>query len=390
MFYMKTLIYLEESKLAPKGGPYAVGYYIQQELIRQNRGDVDFIKDDNVISAPTKVTNGLMRFAQNCSRIYHRYKRFKKLFSGNGIPKVDINQFDVVHFHKTIDMLECQSALKGYKGKVILTSHSPVPLSKEFYDEYLLPFERKYMKGFYSQLITMDEYAFQRADFIHFPCEEAEDPYLNNWSEYKLIKQQRKEHYRYIPTGIPSAMPKRGRGEVRKELNIPEEDFCISYVGRHNAVKGYDKLKEMGECLLEDEHTWFTIAGREEPLHGLTNNRWIEIGWTNDAHSYIAASDVFVLPNKETYFDIVMLEVLSLGKIVVASRTGGNKYFEKFKPNGVFLYDTIEEAVSYLKRIQSMSMSERQKLGDLNKKMYSENFTDKVFVERYYQFIKSI
>ena len=387
---MKTLIYLEESKLAPKGGPYAVGYYIQQELLRQNQKDVEFIKDSNVPLVPRKVSTNFMRFVQNCWRIYNRYKRFKRLFSGKGIPKVDINQYDVIHFHKTIDMLECRSALNHFKGKVILTSHSPVPLSKEFYDEYLLPFERKYMKSFYSKLITMDEYAFQRADFIHFPCEEAEDLYLNNWSEYKAIKQKRKEHYRYIPTGIPSAMPKRSRDEVRKELNMPKEDFCISYVGRHNAVKGYDKLKEMGENLLSDEHTWFTIAGREEPLHGLPNKRWIEIGWTNDAHSYIAASDVFVLPNKETYFDIVMLEVLSLGKIVVASRTGGNKYFERIKPNGVFLYDTIDEAVVILKKIKSMDSSERARLGNLNKEMYERYFTDKVFVENYLKFIQSL
>lgn len=387
---MKTLIYLEDSKLAPKGGPYAVGYYIQQELIRQNRLDVDFIKDSSDSRSAVKITNKFMQFVQNCFRIINRYKRFKKLFRGEGVAKVDLSQYDIVHFHKTIDMLECKRSLENFKGKVILTSHSPVPLSKEFYDEYLLTFERKIMKGFYSQLIKMDEFAFQRADYILFPCEEAEDPYLNNWQEYATIRQQRKACYKYIPTGIPAAKPKRERSEVRKELGIPEDDFCISYVGRHNAVKGYDNLKEIGDKMLADKHVWITVAGREEPLHGLDNEKWIEIGWTNDAHSYIAASDVFVLPNKETYFDIVMLEVLSLGKIVVASRTGGNKYFEKFKPNGVFLYDTIEEAESYLKRIQSMSMSERQKLGDLNKKMYNENFTDKVFVERYYQFLKSI
>ena len=63
---------------------------------------------------------------------------------------------------------------------------------------------------------------------------------------------------------------------------------------------------------------------------GLKTDHWIEVGWTNDPHSLIAASDVFVLPNHETYFDLILLEVLSLGVPVVMSRTGGNKFFEQF------------------------------------------------------------
>ena len=43
--------------------------------------------------------------------------------------------------------------------------------------------------------------------------------------------------------------------------------------------------------------------------------------WTNDPHSLINASDMFILPNKETYFDLIMLEVLSMGKIVLATNT---------------------------------------------------------------------
>ncbi len=47
---------------------------------------------------------------------------------------------------------------------------------------------------------------------------------------------------------------------------------------------------------------------------------------------------------KETYFDLVMLEVLSLGKIIIASYTGGNKYFKSSFAKGVFTYSKLEEA----------------------------------------------
>lgn len=387
---MKTLIYLEESKLMPKGGPYAVGYYVKEEMLRRGRTDIDFIPDNNINKQPIKISNKLMQLLQSVYRIINRYKRFNRLFQGKGVPKINFSNYDIIHFHKTIDMLECKSALDDFKGKVILTSHSPVPLSKEFYDEYLLPFERKFMGKFYSNLIKMDEYAFTRADYIQFPCEESEDPYINNWDNYVNIKKARKSNYIYIPTGIPSAISKRDRTEVRKELNIPDSDFCISYVGRHNVVKGYDKLKEIGERILQDKSIWVIVAGREAPLHRLNNSNWIEIGWTDDAYSYIASSDVFVLPNKETYFDIVMLEVLSLGKIVVASRTGGNRYFERFKESGIFLYDNIDEAIKILSKIRVMTKSQREHLGALNKAIFENNFTNTIFVDRYLKFIDSI
>ena len=35
--------------------------------------------------------------------------------------------------------------------------------------------------------------------------------------------------------------------EVLEKYNIPQDAFVISYVGRHNSVKGYDKLKEIGK-----------------------------------------------------------------------------------------------------------------------------------------------
>lgn len=388
---MKALIYLEESKLLPKGGPYAVGYYISRELTKRGVDTIDFIKDDcNTEHQFKNINSAFAKSLQKIVRIIRRYKRFHKIFNGGGYAKVDLNKYDVVHFHKTIDMLECKKSLDNYKGIVVLTSHSPVPLSKEFYDEYLLPFERKYLKSFYKQLIKIDEYAFLRADYIHFPCEEAEEPYLNNWIDYRKIKENKKHQYKYIPTGIPSVKEKRTRLEVRNELNIPNNDFCISYVGRHNIVKGYDNLKIIGRKLLKSQNVWVVVAGREEPLKRLPHDHWIEIGWTNDAHSYISQSDVFVLPNKETYFDIVMLEVLSLGKIVVASRTGGNRFFEKFKNTGIFLYNTVEEAVDIIQKIKSLTPRERDNLGMLNRQLYENNFTDVVFVDRYYNFINEL
>ena len=96
---------------------------------------------------------------------------------------------------------------------------------------------------------------------------------------------------------IQNISVKVNREDFRKKYGIPDNAFVISYAGRHNEIKGYADLKRLGEKLLADKNVYFLIAGKEEPMTGLKNDHWIEVGWTNDPHSLIAASDVFVLPN---------------------------------------------------------------------------------------------
>ncbi|WP_172997013.1 glycosyltransferase, partial [Lactobacillus helveticus] len=177
------------------------------------------------------------------------------------------------------------------------------------------------------------------ADYIVFPCEEAEEPYSHFWKEFDEFKQKNKSKFKYIPTGIDQCVATVTSDKVFSKYEIPNNSFVVSFVGRHNEIKGYDNLKVIGKNIISTiANSYFLIAGNENPLHGLDNKRWIEAGWTNDPYSLINASDVFILPNKETYFDLVFLEVLSLGKTIVASKTGGNKYFERFKSSGIYLY----------------------------------------------------
>ena len=172
--------------------------------------------------------------------------------------------------------------------------------------------------------------------------------------------------------------------EMRKKYGIPQDAFVISYVGRHNEIKGYDALKEIGKQLLDaNDNTYVFIAGTEGPLYHLEHNRWIEVGWTKDPGSVIQASDVFVLPNKETYFDLVMLEVLSLGQIVVASYTGGNKYFAKYENSGIFLYSNNAEAENIINTLIKMSEVERNELRKKNLELYKAEFTNEAFAKRY-------
>lgn len=184
---------------------------------------------------------------------------------------------------------------------------------------------------------------------------------------------------------------KRPRKDILEKYGIPKDGFVISYVGRHNTVKGYDILKEIAEHYFsEDPDAWVVSAGLESSFKRLSHERWKEIGFTNDPHSLISASDVFVLTNRVTYFDIVMIETLSLGKIVIASRTGGNKYFEKQGLEGVLLYDTIDEAVELLKKVKSMSAEKKAVLEQKNREFYIAHLSSSAMYDSYMVMLNDI
>ena len=56
----------------------------------------------------------------------------------------------------------------------------------------------------------------------------------------------------------------------------------------------------------KNNKTKFLIAWKEYPIKWLNNDRWIEIWWTDKPYEIIKASDIFILPNKETYFDLIL------------------------------------------------------------------------------------
>lgn len=387
----KVMIYMPVEKLKPIGGPAGYLYNLYTQFRRDGITNIKFLEISNNNERYRCIYNKLPKLIKDIYRINFRNKEYKKLISTGENIKIDFNKYDYIHFHSTKDLYSERNLLKDFKGKIILTSHTPKPPHLEIIEDSYTNLERiLYKKKRIDNLKYIDEYAFDKADYIVFPCEDSEEPYFNNWEEYKYIKNKNKNKYKYLLSGTEQRYAKIEKEEILKKYDIPQNAFIISYVGRHNEVKGYDKLKEIGEKILKNNNdVYFLIAGTESPLSGLKHDRWIEVGWTNDPHSLIAASDMFILPNKETYFDLIMLEVLSLGKIVLASNTGGNKYFRKNNP-GVLIYNNINEALDLIKYVKNLSSCEKIELQNKNKEVFNNEFSNKVFSENYIKLINSL
>lgn len=387
----KILIYMKEDDLKPTGGPRGYLYNLKCGLEKINE-NVDFLEGKSIKNKFHKNYEKLPQFVKQYYREIFRKNYYKKLLGEKSkISLIDLNRYSYIHFHSTISMYNVKDSLESYKGRIILTSHTPKPSHLEIYEDSITEKERKKYGNLYKKLEKIDEYAFNKADYIVFPCEYAEEPYYNRWEKYKEIKEKNKQKYRYLLTGTQKCFAKIPKDEVREKYSIPKDAFLISYVGRHNEVKGYDFLKEIGKEILEkNKNVYIICAGKEEPIKRLDNDRWIEVGWTDDPHSIITSSDLFILPNRETYFDLVLLEVLSLGVPLMISNTGGNKYFKKFNSKGITYFTNIDEAITNLNKLIKYDKGKLKEDGIENQRIYNENFTCEIFARNYINLIKTL
>lgn len=381
---LRRLIHFPANRVYPVGGPAGYLFNLRQGLSEIGIEGYDFLP---AVGMQAERDSFLGKVVPSRLKDARRLRNLLALPGKNISPSVDYSGYECIHFHSTEDLYVHREALEDYDGEVFLTSHSPCAYHKELVSR-LNPKDAQKYEDELRNLSIIDEYAFRRADTVVFPCREAEEPYFHTWKEYAFVRDESK--LRYVPTGIQGCTAKVDRDEVRGLYDIPKDAFVMCYVGRHNSIKGYDVLAEVALSLLDDPNTWMLVAGKEGPIFAPKHERWVEVGWTDDPHSLIAASDVFVLPNRETYFDLVLLEVLSLGTPVIASRTGGNKYFEGLGAQGVFLYENPENLIGIVRAFSSMAESKKESASKANVKLFTSEFTCSCFARRYCSLIDEV
>lgn len=380
---MKALIHFPIDRVAPTGGPAGYLYNLRQGLEEIGVGGIDFLP---AAGAQMEKNALLRKVTPDRVKDLRRARNFMALPTKSLPAPVGYSAYDAIHFHSTEDLYVRRGALESYRGKVLLTSHSPLVYHKELIGR-LNPRDAKRHSEKLANLEVIDHYAFERADIVVFPCPEAEEPYFNTWGAYPEVRDEAK--LRYLPTGIRGCAAKASRGEVRARYGIPGDAFLMCYVGRHNSVKGYDALIEATLPMLDDPNVWMLVAGKQGPLFAPEHSRWVEAGWTDDPHSLIAAADVFVLPNKETYFDLVLLEVLSLGTPLVATRTGGNRYFDGLS-EGIVLCEGAGNFAAGVRRVREAGVAGRVAMAEENRRLFAKRFTCGEFARSYCELLEAV
>ena len=307
------------------------------------------------------------------------------------IQKIKNENIRFVHTHFVADALKVINTLRRDKiegVKVLLTSHMPEAPHLENYD---LMRERGYSKERcenYRKVWEHIEYrAFTESDILIFPSREAMEPYFDTLPEFR--RWIAGKDVRFVPTGAKQLDTELSREQARRKLGVTKK-HVISYIGRHISVKGYDILKEAGiEILKQRNDVEFLIGGRESSeIKAPRHKDWKELGWVNPAE-VLKASDAFILPNKRTYFDLILLEVLSSGTPVIASNTGGNKSVQE-QTSVLCLYDTKKDLVQKINMFLDLPESEKEALGHKSLKAYEEFYSPQVFAKNYLKVVGQI
>ncbi|MBS7538491.1 glycosyltransferase family 4 protein [Ancylobacter lacus] len=289
---------------------------------------------------------------------------------------------DILHCHKLINLLQAHNSLVrlGLRDKVslVVTTHSPEVPSRERVDMMrrvgLLGAAEPLME---SRLAEMDRLALSVTDHFIFPCAEATEPYFATWPDFTAHANA--GNTSYVLTGIedPSATV------VKDHFPLPRDKKVFAFVGRHNAVKGYDLLASVARRDRLPESVFIAVAGVEGPEATPSHPRWKEFGWTDKALSLIAASDALILPNRSTYFDLVSVETLSVGVPIIASATGGNKRLGALS-EGVILFEPTESGMEEaIARAAAIPKERLLEMGRQNRALFERLLTNAAFAQQY-------
>lgn len=137
--------------------------------------------------------------------------------------------------------------------------------------------------------------------------------------------------YHGIQRETRPVIPSNDRLNVRKKLNIPLDQFVALYIGNMSRYKNVMTLIDAIPIVLSSkENITFIIVGKGE-LQEAAKQKVITLNVTEqvlfvshaeDLTPYYAAADLFVLPSINEMFGIVLLEAMSYGLPIVASRGG--------------------------------------------------------------------
>jgi glycosyltransferase involved in cell wall biosynthesis len=136
---------------------------------------------------------------------------------------------------------------------------------------------------------------------------------------------------RLLPNGIAPSAPAGGQ-DVRAELGIPDDALVVAAVTVLRPQKALDVLIEAAGLLAPDfPNLRVLIAGRgteRGPLEQLVSERRLNgtvtfVGLRRDVPDLLAATDIAVSSSDFEGSPLSIIEYLSAGKAVVATRVGG-------------------------------------------------------------------
>ena len=209
------------------------------------------------------------------------------------------------------------------------------------------------------------------------------------------------EEFEYIPRGHVHVIyngikyPEVSQHQVdhiRKEYGIDSKDFVLGTVARLDPVKNQRMIVEaFSKFIISNPSSRLLLVGDGPEREGLKSlvdeldlkDRIIFCGFQSIPYPYLAAMDVFLLASDTEGTSMTLLEAMSLGIPIVATRAGGTPEIIDHNSNG-FLCN-MRDPADMLKYIESIKKDRglANKMSQNGRILFQDKFSDASMVKQY-------
>lgn len=283
--------------------------------------------------------------------------------------EVGAKKYKFLYFHEALMYEHCKDLISP-KQVVILQSHAP----ERFYLEVQSTRPNNIEEIEFAK--RAEENAFSRADIIIFPNKGCLPIYDD------LIKGD--DRLEFILSG---AQKKYGSPLDTSDI-IDNGKINLLYIGRRNHIKGFDIVLKAFENALQyrNDINLFVVGNGDKVF----KKNVIDVGFSDNPIGWYNSVDYLINANRQSYFDLSIIEALSTGVPIIMSHNYGHEFY-KNKSNIITTYDINSNDALLEILIENIYKRDRaSEVYNENIRLYDNELSDILCHQRFENFFNTI
>ncbi|MEM8524710.1 MAG: glycosyltransferase [Bacteroidota bacterium] len=295
---------------------------------------------------------------------------------------VQLSKYNCIVFHSVKELAQFRRSKHFHSHQQLYTMlHTPVSFSEEHCDVVSTQHQTSWFYRFFLKRLSLQEIKqYELADGILVACNAATAAYFQY--DQNLRNRFLSLDFYELSSGLKALEMTTKYTKMRENLGLSASDKAVCFVGRYNEHKGLDTYNKIVQQITDNQQyiCFFSAgSGHLNPTTEIT-----DLGFRSDIADVIGAMDLIVNCNRYSYFDLLLLEAMSLGKAILASDRGGNNCIaEHTKGIQLFSIEQLEDAVDFIQKTTSKQLHQ---MGTENRQSFEENFSEMPFYQRHASF----
>lgn len=281
------------------------------------------------------------------------------------------NNIRVIHSHHRNDTIyACLTKVFIWKLKIIFTIHGPQLVNKPSNIIYTI---------IHNFFISISNLMIDKVIYISEFTKEL------TCDSFKGIKQ-----HQIIYNGTPVPSIARSKDDVRKSIEVSNDDFVISIIGGISGYKRPDLVIEIADSLKDKSNIFFVFVGDGSEKNkiknlcvekNLKNIKFVDV--TPNIGDYINASNIIISTAIGEGFGRTLIEAMSLQKPVIAFNNGGPREIIINNHNGYLVEENnlIKYSESILKIYENKKLANDFGINGIN--LFLRKFSEEIYSNNY-------